>query len=344
MRTGRLVGFLWIAALLSASLGLDSSPLRADVCPSHGTRFEPPDGKTLMVIGQDRDSMNAYVQATGNVPGGFMSYASIGAPWYGTSWPGTLNGQMWHHAQDQVATYPTSAIQLGLTLENLLPAINLGLHDGDIQTLGTWIQQTNRPVFLRIGYEFDGIHNEYNPDQYKSAFIRIVNRLRQQSVVNVAFVWHSQAAGTYQDRPFTDWYPGDAFVDWVGVSLFDHVYGDPPLGPGIGRANLIADFADAHNKPLMVAESTPIGRSTVVSDATELWNTWYAPVINFVIDRGAKAWSYINMNWAIAPENNDWGDSRVEMNPALKSMWLAHIANARYLHASPTLFCDELGY
>lgn len=152
MKAKRAFASLWmILGLVGVVVGTTASP--AFACPSYGTKFEPADGKTLMIIGQGKDQMDAYVQGTGHVPGGFMPYVSIAAPSYGTSVPGTTWGVTWHHAQYQVDTYPQSAIQLGLTLENSLDAVNLGMYDANIQVLGDWIIQSNRPVFLRIGYE-----------------------------------------------------------------------------------------------------------------------------------------------------------------------------------------------
>ena len=46
---------------------------------SGSTSFVPPSGKTLLFIGQDRDSIAHYVKTTGNVPGGVMLYTSIQA-------------------------------------------------------------------------------------------------------------------------------------------------------------------------------------------------------------------------------------------------------------------------
>src|ERR1035441_717529 len=41
--------------------------------------FAPPSGETLLLVGQDRDTIAHYVSATGNTPGGTMLYTSIQA-------------------------------------------------------------------------------------------------------------------------------------------------------------------------------------------------------------------------------------------------------------------------
>ena len=59
---------------------------------------------------------------------------------------------------------------------------------------------------LRIGYEFDGEWNHYNPQYYVPAYRHIVDRLRANGVTHFASVWQSAtfAGGTYGNRPFED--------------------------------------------------------------------------------------------------------------------------------------------
>jgi hypothetical protein len=160
--------------------------------------------------------------------------------------------------------------------------------------------------------------------------------LRAQGVTNVAYVWHSASKGTWQGLPMSSWYPGDSYVDWTGVSIFN-------TGQ-LFYANQMADFADAHGKPIMIAESTPHGYNVPGSgDGSGVWANWYQPVIDFINTRGVKAWSYINQNWESAGWAG-WGDSRVEVNAAMKSRWLTEVGQAKYLKASTSLFCGELGH
>ena len=51
-------------------------------------------------------------------------------------------------------------------------------------------------VFLRIGYEFDGPHNHYDPQDYKKAYIYLADKINEEGVTNAVFVWHSYASAT----------------------------------------------------------------------------------------------------------------------------------------------------
>ncbi len=52
-----------------------------------------------------------------------------------------------------------------------------------------------------------------------AAYRRIVDRFRDKGIRNVAFVWHSFASTGSEE--LMDWYPGDGYVDWVGISYFN---------------------------------------------------------------------------------------------------------------------------
>jgi hypothetical protein len=156
-----------------------------------------------------------------------------------------------------------------------------------------FIEQAGRPIFLRIGYEFDGAWNHYSPRGYIAAFRHIVDRLRGNGVTNFVSVWQSATypGGTYRNRPFQDRYPGDEYVDWLGFSFFiSHFTYDQYV------RNPFLDFAREHRKPVLVAESTPQGydledltcgspvsngKGLVRKPPEEIWEEWYAPFDGF---------------------------------------------------------------
>ncbi len=228
-------------------------------------------------------------------------------------------------------TYPNSVLQIGLYLVKALPAIVDGKHDDNIDKLGDWIKQANRPIYLRVGYEFDLPENDYAPDLYVKAFRRIRDRLDRRGVLNVAYVWHSYAA--QQTQKAATWYPGDAYVDWVAVSYFS-----PKQQP---YPDLIAQFAREHGKPLMIAEATPRGIGT--GRGAESWEGWFVPCFLFMARNGVKAFCYIDCDWDASPRWQGWGDTRIAANEVVKKAWLKEIGAKRYLKASPELF-KTLGY
>jgi hypothetical protein len=284
--------------------------------------FEPPDGKTLLIVGQGNESIYNYMAVVKVVPAGLMSYTSIQnvdgleaqAPDYG-------GGKMF--AGELMDKYPGTMLQLGLYMVDVLEDISRGIYDRNIDRMGVWFKKMNRPVFLRIGYEFDGPHNHYDPQQYKKAYRHIVDRLRKDGVRNVAYVWHSNADKT--KHQLIEWFPGDEYVDWVGITYFaqPRVYMEPVLV-----------FARAHNKPVMTAESTPFGTGT--GDGMKSWYRWFQGYFKFVESNNIKAVCYINCDWDALPmwKNQGWGDSRVQANAEVLKMWLSETAKDRYIKAA----------
>ena len=205
---------------------------------------------------------------------------------------------------------------------------------------------------MRIGYEFDGEWNAYEPEAYVVAWRRIVDifrgkRVGEESVVpvtNVAFVWHSAAWKTFHSEPISAWYPGDNYVDWAAISWFAWSDKESNDVAETARSN-VAAFAKDHNKPLMIAESAP--KSYYAPARSDSWGSWFEPVFAWIRLNNVKAFSYINQNWEAQPmwhepsckNGTDWGDSRVQApgSTVLKA-WQETVRGRHFLHAGPQLY------
>lgn len=292
---------------------------------SHKVPFVPPDGKVLLIVGQDKTSIDNYVHDIGIVPGGTMLYTSVQdaesleAP--------ADNGGGIHDGRYLLNTYPNSVVQVGLWMVGALDGIVKGQYDQNIDKIGHWIKSAHRPVFLRIGYEFDLPANNYEPHAYQLAFRYIVDRFRKEQVNNVAYVWHSYANLT--QHLWKDWYPGDDYVDWYAISVFEK--------PNIYMTKL-AELARKHHKGFMIAESTPQGIGSVHGKAS--WRLWFDPFFQFIKDEKVQIVCYIDYNWETIPmfKGQGWGDARVQADDIVKSKWMNEIKKDKYLNASPELF------
>ena len=107
----------------------------------------------------------------------------------------------------------------------------------------------------------------------------------------------------------------------------------------------IRNFADEHDKPVMIAEATP--RRLITTGAPEgHWNSWFQPLFNTIYGNDRiKALAYINANWNAQNmwTGQGWGDSRVQEVPYIKNLWLGEIGKPAWLTASNSLF-DSLNY
>lgn len=145
------------------------------------------------------------------------------------------------------------------------------------------------PIYLRIGAEFNTWDGYVDAEMYKQAFRKIAIETRRASN-NLATVWsisHTSKDGINTD----DYYPGDEYVDWVGVSAYavrhfegkewDDNYNEIYFKAGDGaEPNLIMRETIekyGERKPIMLAE------------CGSAWYTYGS------INRESEDWAYENM-------------------------------------------------
>lgn len=325
------------------------SKIQTDVDPEFvydykQSKFVPEKGKTLLIMGQTVERITEYKKHFSGqpLPGGWMAY-----------WPVTEIAGVWRPGKNETGStqdhqmladaFPNTVIQSAMWMVGkwgIAKNAGEGLYDAVIKEYSTWANSVDRPIYLRIGYEFDGLHNELEPEDYVRAYRRIVDLMRGKGVDNVAFVWHSYASRPYGGHPLSAWYPGDDYVDWVAISVFEHAYGGPDFG---SYCNEVLAFAKAHHKPVMIAESSPI--RGIDRKGTKAWDQWFAPYFTFIYNKNIKAISFINEDWPRTAIEGvlDWKDARLSNNKQIARAWFEETGKDRYLKQSAALF-RQLGY
>ena len=245
--------------------------------------------------------------------------------------------------------FAVGALAIGLSMVNNEVDVAEGKLDSNIHKLGEFLQSLGeRPVFLRIGYEFDGhLWNHYEREAYLKAYQRIKDKLDAQGITNTAYVW--QSTGWVSDPyQLEEWYPGDEYVDWCAYSFFSR-----------WREVEMIDFARKKGKPVFIAEaSATISDHTVKFDgetketklsnpeqAQEAWNKWFVPFFNQIENNldVVKAIHYINTDWSSRemwvnnPTFKDV-DARLQNSPMISEQWTAKMNNDTFLNASTDLY------
>lgn len=151
-----------------------------------------------------------------------------------------------------------------LHAQGILPHIawepNAGLDPvSDNDYLRGWAEAAGRvqgPVFLRYASEMNGTWQAYSGDP--KAFIRkwrIVTGIMRELAPNVIMVWCPFAT---PQRTITEYYPGDEWVDWVGVNIYSvHHYDGDPTKPALDDpVELLRYVYDryADRKPIAICE------------------------------------------------------------------------------------------
>lgn len=194
-----------------------------------------------------------------------------------------------------------------------------GRYDQKLEQFCAALRRMGRPAFVRIGFECNGPWNNYRPESYKHAFVRITEMLRRETT-ETATVWC-----IVPHRGYMAFYPGDQYVDWWGVDLFSK----EDLTSEVTLAFMAE--AERHRKPVMFPETTPRYVGVLKSEAS--WRAWFEPFFDLIhSQRVVKAFCYINWNWADYPRWKNWGDARLEANAVVAERYRAEMSLPLYQH------------
>lgn len=303
--------------------------------PYFGARFEPRSavlhGAGQAFVADFQEYANTLSEQTRPVL--FMDYAGLNSPKLGSQ----LREILQKCRQFNWFVIPQIGLSMttdGTPEKHYEQHVAAGEYDALIDTLVQVLASYDRPVFLRIGYEFNGSWNGYQPNTYKQAFRRIYERLAAARVRNVATVW-CYGPDSEQDA-YTAFYPGDDVVDWWGIDLFK-----PASFTYASTGQFLAD-ARTHRKPVMIGESTP--KFVGVSKGEASWNEWFRPYFDLIaVNPHVKAFCYINWNWARFEYWKDWGDARIGQNNYVRDAYRREMTtNKRIAHGADRLTTERL--
>ncbi len=186
--------------------------------------------------------------------------------------------------------------------------INLALdpeNDGYTKETLENLSRLGKPTIIRFGGEMNIGYLGDSPSAYVKAFRKIADMVH--AYPNFAVMWSPNDSGSL-DRPFWYYYPGDEYVDWVGVSSFSkkdffssldiedgsklvtsresQIYftlGD--FGFTTNSLKYITDFMAKYNikKPLAISEGGVAARLSYTDENIDHWGEtrmrnmyWYA--------------------------------------------------------------------
>ena len=233
------------------------------------------------------------------------------------------------------------AAQIGLSMtkdgapeKHYEDKVAMGEYKEQIQTLISSLKEWGIPVYLRIGYEFNGEWNGYEPATYVKAFQRIKYEIDRQKATNIATVWCYSADA--KDKDFMRYFPGDEAVDWWGIDLFDAEHFDAE------DTKAFMQQAKEHEVPVMIGEATP--RKIDLSNSEQAWSSWFEPYFGFIYHYPqVKMASYINADWS-STFLPDWGNARLEQHPHIQELWNNEIEKPLFMYGETQAVFQEMLY
>jgi hypothetical protein len=127
--------------------------------------------------------------------------------------------------------------------------------------------QVRRPILVRWGHEFNGnwypwgiANNNQDPMLYVRAYRHVHDLVEASGATNVQWVW-AYNNGSAPDEPWNDparAYPGDDYVDWVGIDGYNWGFGPSWDPAGDHWASFDGTFAAAYEKARTIAPRRPV--------------------------------------------------------------------------------------
>ena len=220
----------------------------------HGVKYEPTVGAMLGAFAADdlaveNPSQNRfhsieYPAMTEKSHAGYLYYFSYG------------------DKMDKMKNYAKKLKEIGGVMQigiEPLGGIDKVNDDEYLEYFVQTIKDMEIPVFVRFANEMNDPTSKWyfkDPNVYIQKFRMVANKVHVQ-VPNAVMVW---APLYFPPDNITKYYPGDNYVDWVGVSIYRQYHPElDPLGKNVDRAKYIDHFNTiyklyADKKPIFVSE------------------------------------------------------------------------------------------
>ena len=204
-----------------------------------------------------------------------------------------------------------------------LKAIAAGTFDSYLREQGAALAAVGAPVVVRFGHEMNG--NWYpwgngvygnTPADFIAAYRHVHDVVSDAGATNVVWLWSPNTLDATKGVQLTPFYPGDDYVDWVGLSSYFSL----PYNNWVGVAKQTLFELDqlAPTKPIYIAETSVLAGPNRPAMIRELMTGIRA------IPR------MVGMNWFNYSEKNDY---RIQNDPPAARELAVQLASPHFGHA-----------
>lgn len=219
---------------------------------------------------------------------------------------------------------PTTA-ELGVDDDTTIVGIANGSFDGFIRAQAIMLKEFGHPVMVRFGAEFNinqgselsswSYSYARDPAVFKQAWVHYVDVLRWENVTNAIFVWNIN----FEDlgpHHWDEYYPGDGYVDWVGVDLYQY---NPDSDPYAMMKGVCEDYGS--RKPIAIMEwgANWAGQNYSDSDRAKFIGRFFDAVESFSSVKMINYWFFTDFKFS------------EEEQPLMTSAFAERLSDARYL-------------
>jgi mannan endo-1,4-beta-mannosidase len=204
-----------------------------------------------------------------------------------------------------------------------LANITAGRFDDYIRTYAQGIKGLDYPVAIRFAHEMNGFwypwceqSNGNRPGDYVKAWRHVHDIFTQAGATNVIWIWSPNV--TYAGAaPLSELYPGDAYLDWIGLSGYYGTAGMKNYRSFDSIFNLtLTELGTFTHKPIVVTE-------TGATDSAGRKAAWIQQMFQELPHHS----EIIGVIWFEAVKELDW---RVVSDPAAAAAYRQGAADPRY--------------
>jgi hypothetical protein len=272
----------------------------------------------------DPGVISAYGREVGRQPAIVLSYKNWSIePFYEPE----LDSVWQRGAISMVTWEPQTAKGDGIPLRDIVS----GRYDRYIRLSAEAAAAWGKPIMLRFAHEMNGGWYSWGlgvdgntARDYREAWHHVFWIFRNHGASNVKWVWspNADAGGSH---PLAIFYPGDDFVDWVGIDGFC-------WGGSIGWPSFTSIFGSTYDRIAALTSKPVLIAETAAGEEGGDKAAWIASALEEEAPRfpHVRALAWFN-------EEDPRADFRVDSSPASLQAFRAAIASPRYSGTRATL-------
>jgi hypothetical protein len=246
----------------------------------------------------------------------------------------------WDNVAKQIAVWEPLGIKTMVTWQpalkngaDPLAAILSGSQDAIINDFVTKSKAYGKPFFLRFAhemngnwYDWSGANTGNDPTKYIAAWQYLWNKFQAAGATNAIWVWcpNGDSVPNESWNAMASYYPGDAYVDWVGIDFYGLKWGDDP--PDVALDRVYVPWGAT--KPIMIGETAAADCSNYAAGTTMTKDQWTTALFAAMGARpNVHAFFWFNQN------NSGEADWRITScpSPAAQNAYRAGVAGPQYL-------------
>jgi beta-mannanase len=220
-----------------------------------------------------------------------------------------------------------------LSSSNTLDAISGGAYDTYINNFAQAAKAWNKLIYLRFGHEmngnwypWDGTHNggSAGPAKYIAAWRHIRAIFTNAGATNVKFVWSANHINCPTDawNDAVNYYPGAAYVDWIGLDGYNWGTGNWQSFSQI-FSSYYTTFS-SYGKPIMISEF-----ACTTDEAGSTKAVWLTDAFTNIRNNYPQIRMF---NWFNVNKERDW---RIDSSAGSQTAFQNALNNAYFLDSKP---------